>query len=558
MSEEEPLLDRNSSGHVQYPPSSTLTSSVDSGEAIQTTVTMQPNNREVDHADLMDEQLRPKREFTGKLALAMAACALGSSFQFGYNTGIVNAPEKVLKSFYNDSYFRRHSEELDCEDEQINCTTLTVLWAFTVSIFAVGGMIGGVSAGYWANKFGRKRTLLLNNILMIISVLVEILSKPLRSYEVLIVGRFIIGINAGINTGVAPMYLSEISPVSLRGLCGTFNQLCITFGVFMSTVMGLDSVLGTREDWQLALGFPLIMVGWQLCSLSCCPETPRFLLINNNAEDEAEAALQWLRGRVDVSDELNEIISERDNARHIKKFTVRDLFHTPQLRTPLIICIAMHLSQQLSGINAVIYYSTGIFENAGFAENQAQYATLITGATNVAMTFVSALVMDKLGRRTLHLCGLGGMFIASYILTLGQIYHENYNGSDQWVGYICVLAVVLFIISFASGPGSIPWFFTAELFAQGPRPAAVSMGVLVNWAANFCVGVGFPFLQESIKAYSFIPFIVFLGIFWVFTVYKVPETKGLTIEEITLRFQTPPNRDNIAYQRVNQDEPDRE
>lgn len=404
---------------------------------------------------------------------------------------------------------------------------------------------------------------------MIISVVIEVVSKNLSSYEVLIIGRFFIGINAGINTGIAPMYLSEISPVSLRGLCGTFNQLCITFGVFISTILGLKDVLGTPSHWQLALGFPLVMVVWQLCALSFCPESPRFLLINRNSEDEAEIALVWLRGTVDVSDEIDEMISERERAKQIKKFSIGDLFHTKELRTPLIICLMMHLSQQLSGINAVVYYSTDIFKTAGFGIDEAQHATLITGATNVCMTFVSALVMDKLGRRSLHLFGLGGMFVATYILTLGLVYNDKASGDHKWVGYICVIAVVFFIICFASGPGSIPWFFTAELFGQGPRPAAVSVGVLVNWSANFCVGLGFPFLQESIKVYSFIPFVVFLGIFWVFTLFKVPETKGLTIEQITAQFESRSSRrspthsrahtyssSHVPYQRVNEVESD--
>ncbi|XP_060557643.1 solute carrier family 2, facilitated glucose transporter member 3-like, partial [Ruditapes philippinarum] len=230
-----------------------------------------------------------------------------------------------------------------------------------------------------------------------------------------------------INTGVAPMYLSEISPVSLRGLCGTFNQLCITFGVFMSTVMGLGNVLGTDDHWQLALGFPVILIGWQLCSLTCCPESPRFLFIQRNSQDEAERALVWLRGTHDVSDEIEEMIAEREKAKHIEKFTICDLFHKEELRTPLIICLAMHLSQQLAGINAVIYYSTSIFETAGLSESVAQYATLAVGGVNVSMTFVSALIMDKVGRRSLHLLGLGGMLVASYILTLGLIYDVSYD-----------------------------------------------------------------------------------------------------------------------------------
>ncbi|XP_052285772.1 solute carrier family 2, facilitated glucose transporter member 3-like [Dreissena polymorpha] len=481
-----------------------------------------------------------KKGFTGRLALAMAACTMGSSFQFGYNTGIVNAPETVIKEFYNTTCNERNHPEDYCDN------LIVPLWSLTVAMYAVGGMIGGVSAGKLANLWGRKRTLLLNNILMIISIAVEISSKYADSYEVLIVGRLIVGVNAGINTGIAPMYLSEISTVGLRGLCGTFNQLCITLGVLTSTVVGLNTVLGRSDTWQYAFGVPLVLVVWQLVALSCCPESPRFLVIQRQEDLEAERALVWLRGTTNVHKEMQEMIAERDAQRREKQFYVCDLFRDPELRKPMVICIIMHLSQQWSGINAVIYYSTSIFMGAGLRESSAEMATLATGAVNSSMTLVSALLMDRLGRRTLHLTGLGGMFIFSLILTSGQIY-QTYD-DHNWLGIICVMAVIGYIIFFATGPGAIPWFFTAELFAQGSRSAAVSVGVVVNWAANATVGFVFPILQKNIKAYSFIPFVAFLGFSWMFTFYQVPETKGRTIEDITALFRVK----DIPYQQIPQ------
>lgn len=228
------------------------------------------------------------------------------------------------------------------------------------------------------------------------------------------------------------------------------------------------------------------------------------------------------------------------------QFTFKDLVTNPDLKKPLIISLVMHLSQQLSGINAVIYYSTSIFIQAGLKTAAAQYATLATGFVNVCMTFVSALIMDRVGRRTLHLTGLGGMFIASYILAVGLIFQTYY----EWLSYICVISVTCYIISFATGPGSIPWFYVAELFSQGPRSTAVSVATAVNWSANFTVGLVFPILNDEIKQYSFIPFVVLLAIFWLYTFFRVPETKGLTIEQITQSFKV----DSFGqYQRLQQD-----
>ncbi|KAL3862010.1 hypothetical protein ACJMK2_008015 [Sinanodonta woodiana] len=492
-------------------------------------------DEEVDSVDITEHS--KKRDFTGNLAMAILACILGSSFQFGYNTGIVNSPAKVIKSFYNETYMNKTGDIM-------SNNTLTMLWAITVSIFAVGGMIGGFSAGYWANRFGRRGALLRNNVLAVIGACVMFSSKYVRSYELLIAGRFIIGLNAGINTGIAPLYLSEIAPLSLRGFCGTFNQLAICSGVMTSQIVGLSYVLGTDDRWQFAVGFSVIPVIFQLCALSCCPESPRYLYLTKDEVDDAEIALQWLRKSVDVSDEIDEMASEKLAQSKLKKFSFGDLLRDPSLRAPLIISLVMQLSNQFSGINAVVYYSTSIFENAGLPSSLAQVATVITGAVNVCMTFVSALIMDRAGRRSLHLIGLGGMFVGSYILALGLIFHNDYG----WLKYVCIISVIVYIIFFASGPGSIPWFFVAELFAQGPRTAAVSIAVLVNWFSNFIIGLFFPILQNVSNQYSFIPFVVLLAVFWLYTLLKVPETKGKTIEEITALFQEKSVNTSINYQ----------
>jgi len=203
------------------------------------------------------------------------------------------------------------------------------------------------------------------------------------------------------------------------------------------------------------------------------------------------------------------------------------------LLMPLGIGIVMQLSQQLSGINAVLYYSTTIFTDAGLSIDSAKYATIGTGAIMVGMTLVSIPLMDRAGRRTLHLWGLGGMFIFSIFITISLLVKELID----WVRYVAVVATLSFVVFFAVGPGSIPWMITAELFSQGPRPAAMSIAVLVNWLANFLVGLFFLPLKGWLENYTFLPFSVLLAFFWVFTYKIVPETKNKTFEEITTLFR---------------------
>merc|ERR1711962_836250 len=140
--------------------------------------------------------------------------------------------------------------------------------------------------------------------------------------------------------------------------------------------------------------------------------------------------------------------------------------------------------------------------------------------------------MDRKGRRTLHLWGLGGMFVFSIFMTISFLVQTL----ASWMTYVAVISTFCYVIFFAIGPGSIPWMITAELFSQGPRPAAMSIAVLVNWFSNFVVGQVFPSMNKALDEYSFLPFTVLLALFWIFTYYKVPETKNRTFEEIASLF----------------------
>lgn len=488
-----------------------------------------------ENGDILDSISVPseKKEITSHLGFSIVSSILGSSFIVGFNSGVINEPSQVIQDFYNSTYYDRNGEYM-------SSSLLTLLWSFTVSIFAIGGMIGGLSGGYLANRYGRKGGLLRNNLLNFVAGGLLISSKFAKSYEMLIAGRFVVGLCCGINTAIVPLYLSEIAPTSIRGLSGTFNQLAICSGTLVSEILGLKHVLARPETWNYLLGCTLVPMVFQLLTLTWCPESPRYLMINLDNEDMAEKALIWLRKDIDVSDEIEEMATEMEKAKRAEKFHFTDLFKRRELFTPLIISLVLQLSQQFSGINAVIFYSTLIFESAGLSQVDAQYATLGTGAVNVAMTFVSANIMDKLGRRTLHLVGLGGMLIFSVVLSLTLIFKDDV----PWLSYVSIVAVSAYIISFATGPGSIPWFYVAELFSQGPRSAAVSLSVLTNWLANFTVGISYPEIHAAIAEYSFFPFIGMLVFFWLFTFFKVPETKGKTIDEITSLFKSDLNIQN--------------
>ncbi|PIK61035.1 putative solute carrier family 2, facilitated glucose transporter member 1 [Apostichopus japonicus] len=397
--------------------------------------------------------------------------------------------------------------------------------------FCRGGVIGSLSAGAIADKFGRKRALLLNNVLAVLAAILMGFSKLANSYEMLIIGRLVIGVNCGINTGIVPMYLSEISPVNLRGGIGVLHQLAVTSGILISQILGLPVVLGTSELWPVLLGLTVAPTVFQLCTLPFCKESPRYLLISQKKEFEAKKALVWLCKDDDVSDMIQEMQSEYEEENKEERMSIAKLLKDSSLRMPLIISVVLQLSQQLSGINAVLYYSTSIFIEAGVDEDKSPYVTLSTGAIMVIMTVVSIPLMDRLGRKTLHMFGLGFMLFWAIFLTVFL--------SIAWSGaaYGSIICVMLFTVGFAIGPGSIPWLIVSELFSQGPRPAAVSVAFMVNWGANFLVGLLFPFMLDGLNEYVFVVFIVLLAVFFLFTWKFLPETKNKSFEEISALFK---------------------
>jgi len=462
----------------------------------------------------------------GRLSFAIAAAALGSAFQHGYNIGVVNAPGELIRTWINSSYVNRTGEPLSTD-------AVTMIWSWAVSIYCVGGIIGGSITGLVSERMGRKGGLLFNNIFALIGAVFEGLSMMANSYELVIVGRFIIGINCGLNAGLAPMYLSEISPVHLRGAVGTVYQLVVTISILVSQIFGMESLLGTETLWPILLAMTAAPAVFQLLTLPFCPESPKFILITKGKEIEAQRALTWLRGSLEVHDEMDEMRGEYESMKLVPKTTLWEMLTNHTLRAPLIIAVMMMLAQQLSGINAVIYFSTDIFTNAGLTGQTPQYATLGMGGMNVLMTLVSLIIIEKAGRKTLQLIGLGGMLIDVILLTICLLFKDL----GQWVSYLSIILVILFVVMFATGPGSIPWFLVTELFNSSARPMATSIAVTVNWAANFIVGLGFLPMQNLMGPYVFVIFAAFLAFFTWFTWQKVPETKNKTVEEISAMFR---------------------
>ncbi|KAE8293728.1 Solute carrier family 2, facilitated glucose transporter member 1 [Larimichthys crocea] len=466
--------------------------------------------------------METKSKVTPQLMMAVGTAVIGS-FQFGYNTGVINAPQNIIESFYNETWSSRFSEP-------ISRTTLTALWSLSVAIFSVGGMFGSFSVGLFVNRFGRRNSMLMANVLSFIAAAFMGFSKLASSFEMLITGRLIVGLYSGLSTGFVPIYVEEISPTGLRGALGTLHQLGVVIGILVAQIFGIESIMGNASLWPLLLGFTLLPAFLQCVLLPLCPESPRYLFINCNEESKACSILVKLRGTDEVNEDMQEMREESQQMMREKKVTIPELFRSPNYRQPIFVAIMLQLSQQLSGINAVFYYSTGIFERAGVS--QPVYATIGTGVVNTAFTVVSLFLVERMGRRSLHLIGLMGMAVSAVFLTLAMALLDQH----RWMSYVSTVAIFSFVAFFEIGPGPIPWFIVAELFSQGPRPAAIAVAGFSNWSANFLVGMSFQYVEQLCGPYVFIIFTVLLLGFYVFTYFKVPETKGRTFDEIAAGF----------------------
>ncbi|XP_071944906.1 solute carrier family 2, facilitated glucose transporter member 5-like [Antedon mediterranea] len=482
---------------------------------------------------ISSKSFTPAKDNQGNLTLwlflSTLAVTVGSSFQFGYNTGVLTGVSNSTQEFYILSYYDRKGEYLS-ED------SLRWLWSTTVSIYAIGGAFGALIAGYLSDVLGRKGALILNNVFSVSASLMFGLSQVANSYVMVIMGRIVIGFSVGISITIVPLYLAEISPINLRGAIGTCHQLAITVGILIAQVLGLYP-LNDEDGWPLCLALTGVFGMGGCLILLICPESPRWLLINRGDEEKAREAMQKLRGCDNVEIEINEMKEEHRKSQEMDedgKISMLDVLRLKESwwKMPLIISVFLHAGQQFSGINAVMFYATEIYTQAGMEDDAIALATVGTGLVNVLMTIVAVYIVDRTGRRVLMLYPYAAMIFITAIITLSL----SLDG-DAWQ-WVTLAFIYLYIIGFAIGPGPMPFVVVPELWAQGPRPAAMSIAVQCNWWSTFIIGLAFPFMQAGIGAFTFLVFTFFLALTTAFTYFVVPETKNKTFEEITAKFKS--------------------
>ncbi|XP_045153516.1 solute carrier family 2, facilitated glucose transporter member 2 [Echinops telfairi] len=494
---------------------------------------------------------------TGTLVFTIFTTVL-ASFQFGYDIGVINAPQQIIVSHYRyvlgapledrkaiDSYANNSTDEMPedlypgtptptpgTEEENVaSAGLITMLWSLSVSSFAVGGMIASFFGGWLGDKLGRIKAMMAANILSLLGALLMGFSKLGPTHILIISGRSISGLYCGLISGLVPMYIGEIAPTTLRGALGALHQLAIVTGILVSQVVGLEFVLGNADLWHIMLGLPAARALLQSLLLLFCPESPQYLYITLEEEAKAKQSLKRLRGCTDVTKDMTEIKKEKEETLREQKVSIIQLFTNSSYRQPILAALMLHMAQQFSGINGIFYYSTSIFQSAGIS--QPVYATIGVGAVNTVFTALSVFLVEKAGRRSLFLIGMSGMFFCAIFMSVGLVLLDKFT----WMSYVSMVAIFLFVSFFEIGPGPIPWFMVAEFFSQGPRSAALAVAAFSNWACNFLVAVCFQYIVDLCGPYVFFFFAGVVLAFTLFTFFKVPETKGKSFEEIAAEFR---------------------
>ncbi|RHZ52775.1 hypothetical protein Glove_457g60 [Diversispora epigaea] len=478
-----------------------------------------------------------------------AFAAVLGSIQCGYHIGELNTPKDVMSCKTqpkNENYY--YYSLPDCipmNDAQFGLVT---------SIFTLGALLGSLLSSRVADYKGRRWTLLANNLFLGISPLIMGFAG---NYSTLIIGRALVGIGCGVVTVVVPMYLAEISPIEYRGAIGAMNQLGIVAGILFAQIEGL--YLSNIPGWRLILLSVSVLSLIQIVFLGLSVESPRYLISKPGGIHSAKRTLQKLRGSLDIENELggwNQIASDDDTIRlmpeenvsrsdtdvtnetipaistpsppvvfharnHHDDFSVWQFLTSPYYRAPLKVLLLVQFTQQFSGINAVMYYSTTILSKV--LPSSSGLITVYINVVNFFMTIISAYLMDKTGRRTLLLYSIGSMSVASALLGLSII--NDY-------GFLSAFSIILYVATFAIGLGPIPFLIIPEIVDTHAAATAGSIGISLNWTTNFVVGFLFLSFNSMFGGYVFYVFSIYLFVAFLLSERLVPETKAKTVEEI--------------------------
>jgi len=466
---------------------------------------------------LLDDATKadPWRHF--RLFATVIAVSIGSSFQFGFATGSLNNLEQIVPA------------TLAAAGNPINIS----LWAIINSCFSIGGLIGSYGCVIPLAMFGRKKTLLFSNIFVFMSTAFLYYGT---TWYVLVLGRMSIGIVAGVAQMVAGSYMTELSPIGIRGSVGVCSQVGIVIGIATANFLTAPAfnIFGSMETWRYLWLVPSACSIFQLIVLPFCPESPSFI-IKSGGSELALDTLKKLHREASAASHMSSLKHQmQEGGQSGTDMSIKDLLLSTKLRKQVIVGIVIKIGVQFSGIDAIFYYSTLMFRHAQVADPQ--IATTLLSLVNLAMTFIAMLIMEKAGRRSLIMVTWCGMCTGFFTIYMASVLGESYNVAPLLMSNVQVVAMVMIIVSFAVGVGNVEGFIISEIMPTYAKDTLASIGQPLNWIANLIVSTCFPIIFEAIGRNAYLLFVGLTFFFGWFTWNKVPETKGKTIAQVEAEF----------------------
>lgn len=451
----------------------------------------------MDHAGSREEEKMKSRQ---SYVIFVTVIAAIGGLLFGFDTAIVAGATRYLK-------------------DQFALTSLQEGWA--VSVVLIGCMFGAGFAGTISDRLGRKRFMLVSAVLFFVSAIGCALPQSMLQF---LIFRFVGGLGIGSASILAPLYIAEVSPARIRGALVSVNQMAIVTGILLAYFVNWAFAGVGPSNWRWMYGMGALPAVIFFVLLLRVPESPRWLVKQSR---EAEA--------LEVLSRVNDAEMAAAEVRSIKETllleggSLAELFR-PGFRRALLIAVVLAIFQQITGINAILYYAPRIFERAGFERISAIGQSTIVGLVNMLFTIVAILLVDKVGRKPLLLIAAAGMGVSQCLL--GAAFRiENFSGTG------ILLLILLYIAFFAMAMGPIVWVVMSEIFPTRMRGSAMAMATVALWVADFAVTLSFPVIADRLnESTAFWFYALMCALDLIFMIFFLPETKGKTLEEIERRW----------------------
>ena len=428
-----------------------------------------------------------------------------AGFIFGFDTVVISGANQPIKELWH--------------------TSTLFHGIFIMSMALWGTVAGALLGGIPADKYGRKKVLLWIGILFTVSALGSALAQDPYTFSAF---RFIGGLGIGVSSVVAPTYISEISTPATRGRLGALYQFNIVFGILIAFLSNyFFQGVGGANDWRYMLGVLAIPSIIYMLMVLGVPESPRWLITKKNDPGAAKKIFSQI-GVADPDSEISSVITSNQHEALAKNASA---FFSPKHKTIIWLAFMIAFFNQLSGINFILYYAPEILSRSGLGTKDSLLNSIAIGGTNLIFTFAGLYLIDRIGRRTLLIIGSLG-----YIISLSMV---AWSFSSHSGPTFLMTFLLLFIASHAIGQGAVIWVFLSEIFPNKIRAMGQSFGASVHWIFAGIITLITPFFLDNKKGifkdnpwpiFAFFAVMMVLQLIWVLT--KVPETRGVSLEEL--------------------------